>query len=281
MAQFLKSGSQGRLLGSLERFLKTEEPEFRSQAVLHPSSMAKASWCPAAGFWQLLWDDAGKTPPGEINPLQRQNIFDEGHYIHDKWQQRFWRQGVLYGNWTCMLCPLPIKGLVSPPWCPAGHERKFLKYAEVPLESPAHRIAGHADGWIQDDKGTCLIEIKSVGSGTYRFDAQHLIERHGDDFSELWKNTKRPFLSHIMQGQIYLHLAHLMHGDSAPQEMVYIYESKVHQQYKEFVVPRDSSLVASRFSDATDIVRRITEKKGPPECVTGHSCSECKPYAAA
>ena len=290
MQKFLKAGTTGRLLGSLERFLATEEPEFRSQAHLHPSAMSKIDWCPRSGYYQLLLDDQGKTPPGEINALQRQNIFDEGHYIHDKWQQRFWRQGVLYGLFECSLCRFnpDFKYLeahtfwaTSPTQCLKGHPREFLKYREVPLGSPAHRIGGHSDGWIKDGKPDVMIEIKSVGSGTYRFDGQHLIERYGDDFSELWKQTKRPFTSHINQGQTYLHLAHLQWGDDAPNDIVYIYESKVHQQYKEFVVTYDPTIVEDRFKDAADIARRLEQGRGAPDCFTGHACDQCKGYAVA
>jgi CRISPR/Cas system-associated exonuclease Cas4 (RecB family) len=105
------------------------------------------------------------------------------------------------------------------------------------------------------------------------------VEQYGEDANLLWKNTKRPFTSHINQGQIYLHLAHLMFGDEAPKDIVFIYEFKVNQQIKEFVVPYNPDLTKGIFRDAADIVRRIEKNAGPPECVTGHSCSECSAYA--
>lgn len=284
MDTFLKTGNQaGRLLPSLERFLMTEEPEFRSQAVLHPSAMAKSDWCPRSGYYQLLFDDTGRTPPGERNALQRQNIFDEGHYIHDKWQQRFWRQGVLYGKYTCISC-MHSWWATSPQFCnniACQAMRKFLRYSEITLHSPdEYRIGGHSDGWVKDSRGDCMIEIKSVGKGTYRFEAPNMVARYGEDTEALWKNTRRPFSSHVRQLQIYMHLARLAFGDESPTEGVFIYESKMNQQYKEFVIEYDPEETKGIFRDAKDIVRRLrSETPEPPECFYGDKgCKECKPY---
>lgn len=275
--EFIKAGNNGRLLGSLEQFLLTEPPEFRSQAVLHPSEMAKPDWCVRKGYYQLALDDAGRTPPGEINSLQRQNIFDEGHYIHDKWQQRFWRQGILYGKFCCIACG-GSWWATSPEVCPySKHTREFLRYKEVPLGDEAARIGGHSDGWIKDSQGDAAIEIKSVGIGTYRFEAKQMIRDWGEDMTALWRATRRPFASHVRQGQIYLRLMNQNH-DVAPQDMVFIYENKSNQQYKEFVVPYDPSATDALFEGAADIVARLSNGDGPPACPQGdEGCKDCKP----
>lgn len=285
MQKFLKAGTTGRLLGSLERHMQTVEEEPRRKDILHPSSMAKSDWCPRAGYFQLLRADKGGVGIAqEKHSLVKQNIFDEGHFIHDKWQQRFWRQGVLHGKWECTLCQYANREhtwwATAPEVCPwMDHPRRFLKYREVPLEDKDLRIGGHSDGWVKDGKPDTLIEIKSVGLGSYRFDAPALVEQHGEDANALWRHTKRPFSSHIRQGQIYLGLAQRIYGAEAPKDIVFIYEFKVNQQVKEFVVPASPEIYEPVFDTAEDIVARLRRKDPAPECFTGHSCDQCKAYA--
>lgn len=280
---YLKAGQRaGRLLPSLEQHMLTKDPEYRRQDILHPSSMAKSDWCPAAGYFQLLRADDGGTGVTTRNALQRQNIFDEGHYIHAKWQDRFWDQGILYGKWQCIKCN-HTWWATAPQFCrdlTCQAPTKFLRYREVPLESPPeYRIGGHSDGWTKDSHGDCMIEIKSVGKGTYRFDAPKMVERYGEDADELWKNLKRPFASHVRQLQIYLHLANL-HWRYAPLVGVFIYESKTNQQYKEFVIEYDPAETAELFAQAAEIVDRLNRGHDAPDCVRGEgrSCPECSPY---
>jgi CRISPR/Cas system-associated exonuclease Cas4 (RecB family) len=245
-----------RLLGDVERHLLRMPDSDRRTDVLHPSEIIKADWCHKYAYHLLNGGKAKKDKPS----LRLQNIFDEGHAIHDKWQSRFHDMGVLYGKFGCLSCNKVTEG-VSPTHCPECNGA--MKYKEVSLVDPDLRIAGHTDGWIKGIGQDCLIEIKSVGAGTLRFEAPELLFDADGDVSRAWKRVNRPFRSHLLQGQMYLELAKRMHGDEAPKEIVFIYELKADQDYKEFTVKADYEFVAHVFKAAQKVVDAVNEGKMP------------------
>ena len=270
---FLKEGrANGRLIPAIARHMMTAVPEFRRQDVLHPSAMAKKDWCPLGGYRQLQ----GWTAKKESITLRRQNIFDEGHAIHDKWQTRIAQMGNLYGVWQCLVCE--TKWWDTSPGACIACGSYLLKYREVPVECKRTRIGGHTDGWVKGQGPDYMLEIKSVGTGSYRFDAPDMVEKYGNDAMDLWKNTRRPFTSHLKQGQIYLRLANET-MESAPQSIIFLYESKAHQDYKEFEIAYDPTFVEDRWVQALDIVTRIERKDIAPNCVRGPAgCPDCNMY---
>lgn len=260
------AGESGRFVPHLEKWMSNREPEFRDYSYLHPSSIIKDDWCQREAWFQLSGHKA------IIKPLafSTANMFNEGHLIHSKWQKYFAEMGVLYGSWT------------SP-----GSDRKWNGYGavtdtyhEVPLSLPDLMIKGRADGWIKGIGKDALIEIKSVGIGSVRWEASHLLTSYGNDIDKIWAGIKAPFPSHIRQGQLYLHIANLMveRGTlkSAPQEIVYIYEWKPSQLVKEFVVeyfPAASNRFIQRAKTVVDALGGE-----PLECSHGDSCSACASY---
>lgn len=83
-----------RLIGDIERHLLKRTPEDRSTTVLHPSEMIKRDWCRRASYFLLKG-----YPKMQPNPtLRMQVIFDEGHYIHAKWQKWFQEMGIIHGK---------------------------------------------------------------------------------------------------------------------------------------------------------------------------------------
>ena len=134
-----------RLVGDVERHLLSRAPEPRSTTVLHPSEMVKKDWCLRASYFALT----GVTVKKEVPNLRLQSIFDEGHFIHHKWQTWFREMGVLHGQWHCMVCSKEMFA-TSPSVClNCGAKSLFLKYSEVTLSDSELRIQGHTDGWIK------------------------------------------------------------------------------------------------------------------------------------
>lgn len=264
---YLEAGKrETRLMGALERHILMRPFDERNHTVLHPSDLVQDDWCALAAFHALKGNYVEtRDKPG----LRLQSIFDEGHAIHAKWQSYLAEMGVLYGIWGS-------KGN----WA-LSKDVKNKKYLEVPLNSKKHRISGHADGWVKGLGEDFLIEIKSIGSGTIRSEAPSLFA--GGDVEAAWKNIRNPFRKHILQGQVYLHLAHLMVEDgeleSAPNEIVFIYELKANQDYKEFVVAYAPEFVEDIFSSALDVVWAVDNDR-PPVCnidpVKG--CKRCTPF---
>jgi hypothetical protein len=260
--------SNPRLIGDIERHLLAKTPEDRRTDVLHPSEMAKSDWCLRASYFALSGVPVKKETPN----LRLQSIFDEGHTIHAKWQNWFSEMGVLHGYWD-LGTPnnkswATSKDLVGIP---------DKVYKEVPLVYNELRIAGHADGWIKGIGEDCLIEIKSIGVGTIRVEAPDLIAKADGDLQAAWRSIRRPFSTHVMQGQIYLELMRRLGHDV--KEIVFLYELKADQDYKEFVIKADFELVESKFLKAKRVCDAV-EAGTPLECSNNGSlgCKQCQQF---
>ena len=260
--------SNPRLIGDIERHLLAKTPEDRRTDVLHPSEMAKSDWCLRASYFALSGVPVKKETPN----LRLQSIFDEGHTIHAKWQNWFSEMGVLHGYWD-LGTPnnkswATSKDLVGIP---------DKVYKEVPLVYDELRIAGHADGWIKGIGEDCLIEIKSIGVGTIRVEAPDLIAKADGDLQAAWRSIRRPFSTHVMQGQIYLELMRRLGHDV--KEIVFLYELKADQDYKEFVIKADFELVESKFLKAKRVCEAV-EAGTPLECSNNGSlgCKQCQQF---
>jgi len=260
--------SNPRLIGDIERHLLAKTPEVRRTDVLHPSEMAKSDWCLRASYFALSGVPVKKENPN----LRLQSIFDEGHSIHAKWQNWFSEMGVLHGYWD-------LGTPNNKSWATSkdlvGIPNKV--YKEVPLVYDELRIAGHADGWIKGIGEDCLIEIKSIGAGTIRIEAPDLIAKADGDLQAAWRSIRRPFSTHVMQGQIYLELMRRLGHDV--KEIVFLYELKADQDYKEFVIKADFELVESKFLKAKRVCEAV-EAGTPLECSNNGSlgCKQCQQF---
>lgn len=259
-----------RLIGDVERHLLSRPLSDRRTDVLHPSEIIKRDWCRRASYFLLK----GHTKIQQRPNLRLQSIFDEGHAIHAKWQNWFYEMGVLHGKFKCQACGKHTFG-TSPDICEICQSRSLV-YEEVSLEAPEFRIAGHTDGWIKGIGSDCLIEIKSIGPGTIRSEAPEMFEP-GVDFLTAWKNIRRPFRSHLLQGQMYLELMKRMGNEV--DEIVFIYELKADQDYKEFPIRADYELVRHIFDNALKVVRAVEANTAPPcNNDVGAGCSQCQGY---
>ena len=64
--------------------------------------------------------------------------------------------------------------------------------------------------------------------------------------------------------------------ESAPQEIVFIYELKADQSAKEFVVAYDPAMSKDALDDAYDVMKAV-ESWVAPEC-RFENCKKCAPY---
>jgi hypothetical protein len=227
------------ILGDIQKHMLVREEAPRDQTRLHPSEMCKSDWCPRQSFYRISGDYP--TPADDDRSHVLENIFDEGHAIHDKWQGRLRKMGKLRGVWRCHQCGERWED-TSPVACPkCSAAEDCVEYREVPLRDEKHGIIGHADGDIvmggpeEDDP---LLEIKSIGQGTVRHENPGLLYDYTTtsvdgktvvDLDGLWSSIKRPFPSHLRQAMLYLFI-------KGRKRMVFIYECKWNQQMKEFVV---------------------------------------------
>ena len=258
-----------RLIGPIERHLMKQGPGDRSTTVLHPSEMIKADFCHRYSAYLLMGGVKKQNNPN----LRLQNIFDEGHFIHAKWQNRIYEMGNMWGDFKCQNCSGVTSGL-SPQVC-EHCDCKNLVYDEVKMLDPELRIAGHTDGWVKGLGDDFLIEIKSIGEGTLRFEAPELLRDADHDLKKAWRNIRRPFRGHLLQGQMYLELSRRMFGDAAPKEIVFLYELKMDQDYKEFTVKADYDVVERIFYKAQQINDAVYAGKLPKCNIDSSGCKQC------
>jgi len=280
LKEFLNSNKRdSRLLGALERHVLAKPFDERDQSYIHPSDIIKPEWCALAQYHAIK----GNYVETRDKPtLRLASIFAEGHTIHAKWQNWFREMGVLYGKWsTPKLAPFWSS---SSSFTDLGWE-EIPTYMEVPLRSDKYMMRGHADGWIKGLGDDCLIEIKSIGTGTIRMEMPALMAQYDNDIDTVWKNIRTPLRSHQLQGQIYLHLCHLMAeeglllDEEAPKEIVFIYELKANQEYKEFVVKYNPEYTAAIFDKAADVAWAVNNNR-PPVCTLDpvKGCKRCEPF---
>ena len=266
-----------RVIGSVERWLLSQPKDTsRATDVIHPSAMVKKDWCHRAEYYTL--QGAEPAPSKYAVSMKQLLVFEEGHRIHARWQKWFQNMGKLYGQWKCLECGL-IEWGVSAEMEPHIDGCGPVVYDEVPVHSSVHGIAGHADGWLKEFGDDLLLEIKSVGEGTIRWEDPQFLREHDNDFKKAWAALKQPFPVHIGQAQVYMKLLELMDPENYPKEAVFIYESKVDQQVKEFVVPKSDFGITPLFEAAERIMTAI-DKQQPPMCNINPqgTCSKCEVF---
>ena len=269
LKEFLKAKKRDtRLVGALERHVLSKPFEERDQSYIHPSDIIKPEWCMRAQYFALK----GEHVETKDKPtLRLASIFAEGHTIHAKWQDWFKEMGVLYGKWKN-----------ADNWLLSSEVTPWAEYREVPLISEKYMMRGHADGWIKGLGDDCLIEIKSIGTGTIRMEMPALMAQYNNDIDLVWKNLRTPLRPHQLQGQIYLHLCHLMVEEGvleeAPNEIVFLYELKANQEYKEFVVKYNPEYTAELFANAEEVTAAYNSGVAPICNINKEGCKRCGPY---
>lgn len=269
--------ARGRILPLVERVATKQNQEGQAKRDtnwLHPSEICKTDWCPRSSYYKFI--DPAVEPPITFSLL---NVFAEGNSIHDKWQRWLAESGVLIGKWVCNACRHETYG-ERPNHCEccAARHKEWVSYREVPIFDEEYGVIGHSDGHIKDAKGEALIEIKSVGVGTLRFEAPDLfaaINRQTMTLDNAWKSIRYPFITHIRQGQLYMHFTGI-------HTIVFIYECKWNQQVKEFTIHYDQAKIDHILKGCL-AVQKARESNKPPLRPTWadedhKTCQKCPYY---
>lgn len=283
----------------LRRHSENKEKNVHRTSVIYPSEMARSDWCPKATYYRM----SGLPDKSSSPSFTLENVFAEGNAIHSKWQRWLADTGKLWGDWRCNRCTEYVKNSVKPgdrdygPCVGIGFvmlgeplksgmdtETKSFphdwEYKEVTLKSASLPISGHADGGLIGHNA--LIELKSVGLGTLRFEAPKIFAANEHevggkkiaDIEGMWKDLHRPLLSHIKQGNIYLWMAREM---GLPFDRIqFVYEFKANQQVKEFSVWESSDILDPMLDTAAKINYAVRAGV-PPACPKG-GCANCKAY---
>ena len=270
-----------KLISQVARHLAKERPNDRQVDCIHPSEAAHEHWCQRATYYRIDGVEPEVMPRG----LAMEMVFETGHDAHRKWQNWFWEMGSLKGSWYCLACKTTWED-TSPrncPNCDAG--TSLIQYAEVPVHNDHYLIAGKSDGDVtRADGSETLVEIKTIGVGTIRYEAPNLMAKYtynhtdldgkirsGVDWQSLWNGIRRPFSSHIRQGMLYCFCAE-------KSEITYIYDPKFVTAYpKEFTVKYNEELIEDILKQCLTIKDALGKGKPPkrPEWAEA-SCKTCK-----
>lgn len=266
------------VLGPVRRHLMAQQQfDTRDPYVIHPSELANRDFCSRAIYYRI----SGYKIPSETRSIKQEVTFFQGHEYHTKWQTWIWDTGFLRGEFLCRRCGV-IRHTTSPTQCEdCGAPKGALDYREVPVDNAKYLLKGRADGDLAVDSSP-LLEIKSVGEGTFRFDAPELVKKYTQtitlpddsqkqwtDWEKLWNSLKRPLLPHRIQGAIYGWCLER-------EEMVFIYEFKSMGMVKEFSVRHDFDQIEERLEACLDIKYHLSKGR-PPECSHG-GCDACRAY---
>lgn len=209
---------------------------------LHPSEICKKDWCPRSSWYTIK----GYQKQDESFTFQRLNVFEEGHHIHRKWQ-----------NWLT--------------------EAGVMVQAELPIQDDEYLLLGHADGHVRINDEDLLIEIKSVGVGTFRFENYDLFKECEGNGDEMWKKLRQPFPSHVRQAMLYMHATGI-------HKLIFLYEWKATQEVKEFTVKFQPEFIEGVLA-ACSMVKKCVTSGIPPmrptwvETADNKTCKMC-PYKA-
>lgn len=260
---------------------KSEAVSDRRWDIIHPSELShQKDFCPRAVYMRITEGPV----KGEKFDFVRDNIFDEGHSIHAKWQERLRQATPLFGNWSCDICATWKSATVEPhhldrPDCanPAGH---LWRYQEITLDAEdSALLVGHADGGAW----STLAEIKSVGEGSVRIEAPEIFYAAEGDLKQLWRDITRPFKTHVNQVDIYLWISQQMGYPFTSAE--FIYESKWNQQVKTFTIEYSEER-SMKLVDQAVAIKYAVERGVEPACRfpgldpdTGKPrCGNCVPF---
>lgn len=248
--------------------------------VMHPSEMVKSDWCHRAAFHRLRLE--AEAPGRDRTTFTRENIFEEGHRTHSKWQTWLTEMGRLAGEWHCLYCGETFWADYTPPACECcTAPASCLRYDEVSLIADPVRVAGKADGYSPSD--AALIEIKTLGLGSLRYERPEFLERYVvdtdkgrlPDLTRLWRDFRRPLPTAVRQVQLYMYLAR--HFEDLPVEKtVFFYDFKSTQETKSFTVSYDESFSEPLIEAAAAIVDCLNTDT-PPFCnLNGRAgCPSC------
>ena len=250
-------------------------PADHSMSFMHPSDMAKADWCLRHDYYRIVGTPVERT--AKANPSFRmENALAEGHTIHAKYQQWLWDMGVLWGEWLCLECGHRF-GALSPKGCQFCLSTRII-YKELPLRRKQYLVEGHADAAVHAEWYRGLVEIKSIGIQTLRFEAPRLynLYQDGQSAEDIWWKISRPFASHLRQGQLYLWMTWPTY-----EQIVFIYESKFHQQTKEFVVQYNKNYIEPVLEQARAVSHGVKAHTPPErplwaEDPEGKVCASCE-----
>lgn len=228
----------------------------RRYDTFHPSAWGS---CLRAVAYQYYNSECRFKPKTESDVDQRmERLFDNGHYMHARWQKYLSESGIIRGYWSCKKCDMwygmdQKLGILNPKlgdprsWpCPC--DPSLLHYEELLVKSdPRYRFEGHVDAVI-DLRNTPMATGRS--SDLFVVDFKSMKDSY---FSEL-RYAKH---EHVIQTHIYMWLLDI-------NAAMVLYENKDNQNVKEMFVPRDEKIIDQIKEESVWMIKVLGHGRLPP-----------------
>lgn len=181
-------------------------------------------------------------------------VFQNGHYMHDRWRKYLESTGALMGHWRCsdpthpgyVLGKNERLGILRPERCDCGNSH--LEYQEVGFNDPHTMWGGHVDA-IVDQR--ILAQVLGKKIPNFEPGEELLVVDFKSMKAFTFKNLESPLPQHQTQMQIYLYLSGLSNGK-------FIYENKDNQTVKEYLVRIDQGFLAVKKAEAIALKQQLT-----------------------
>lgn len=221
----------------------------------HPSSFGD---CPRKTAYQYF----GVPSEAEFN-ARMQRVFDAGHSMHERFQQRYFRnckELILHGYWRCQKCEFihgkdELRGIPEPKECTQCKGKRF-RYVETHVKNTEYNFEGDVD-----------VVLKSASTGEWL--VVDLKTSKDSSYGRLSDNVVD--FKYKIQITIYMWLLDIKQG-------IILYENKDNQEIKEIYVERDENIVNSIKKTAKDLLEILKQNKIPKrkyDKKTDYSCRYC------
>jgi len=184
------------LIKAIDSFLENRPKDDRPKHCFHPSSLHKS--IDELYRHYLNGDNSKKFEPRVLR------IFDNGHGVHNR-----------------------LQGYLK--------EIGILKQAEIPVENAEYEIKGHADGIIDINGVSGVLEIKSMNTNQFY-------------------SAYDPKPEHLIQINVYMFCLQTPRG-------CLLYECKDNQKLKKFYVKMDSSVLNPVLAKIKQVQEKIRAKE--------------------
>jgi hypothetical protein len=188
------------IIEAIDAYLKTRPKDPRPQNCFHPSSLHKSA--------RELYHHYLEGGNGEEFEPRILRVFDNGHAVHARLQAYLKAAGM-------------------------------LREAEVSVTNDEYEIKGHADGIIQVNGTTGILEIKSMNRNQFQL-------------------TFEPKPDHLVQVNVY------MFCTGIPRACL-LYECKDNQEMKEFYLKQDDTVLVPILEKIRYVQSCLRENKEPVE----------------
>jgi hypothetical protein len=266
----------------IDEALSSIEKKERDYSHFHPSEWEGCKRKIAYSFYESKGYIQVDSSNIKINP-KLQRVFQNGHFMHDRWKDYLEKTNSLLGRWECKNWAVHLDqprifgldspiGCLKPKTCECGNSK--FTYKEISVFDVETLWGGHVDAIVDLQLLHDFYDYKEEVLESERY----LIVDFKSMNSFQFKKLEDPLTKHIIQMQIYMYITDIKNAKL-------IYENKDSQETKEFLVKFDYGLMEIEKARAISLKHLVTnasttgEWKLPDRAYSdsdNYDCGYCK-----